>query len=73
MINYGDLMHRIVLKSDSDEEIEALIEEIFSSDKKEIFVFLKSVALLAVSQQQEIKELELKLAKLSGDSSHSTS
>ncbi len=73
MINYGDLMHRIVLKSNSDEEASSLIEEIFSLDKKEFFIFLKSIATLLVSQQKEIKELERKLIELSGgstDTSH---
>lgn len=73
MINYGDLMHRIVLKSNSDEEAGSLIEEIFSLDKKEFFIFLKSIATLLVSQQKEIKELERKLIQISGgstDTSH---
>jgi len=73
MINYGDLMHRIVLKSNSDEEASSLIEEIFSLDKKEFFIFLKSIATLLVSQQKEIKELERKLIEISGgstDTSH---
>lgn len=73
MINYGDLMHRIVLKSNSDEEVSRLIEEIFSLDKKEFFIFLKSIATLLVSQQKEIKELERKLIEISGgstDTSH---
>jgi hypothetical protein len=68
MINYGDLMHRIVLKSNSDEEASSLIEEIFSLDKKEFFIFLKSIATLLVSQQKEIKELERKLIEISGGS-----
>jgi hypothetical protein len=68
MINYADLMHRIILGSDTDEKINKLIEDIFNSDKNEFFIFLKSLSLLVVSQQQEIKKLEDQLARRSNQS-----
>ena len=69
MINYGDLMHRIVLKTNSEEEIHAFVEELFSLDKKEFFIFLKSMALLLVNLQKEIKELKSQLSQQTGGSS----
>jgi len=71
MINYGDLMHRIILESDTDEKANKLIEDIFNLDKKEFFIFLKSLSLLVVSQQQEIKKIEDQLARRSNQSSDS--
>ena len=35
-----------------------LIEHIFNLDKKEFFTFLKSMALLVVTQQQELRALK---------------
>ena len=58
MINYDDLMQRILLKSNNEEQINDVIEHIFSLDKKEFFTFLKSMALLVVTQQQELKNLK---------------
>ena len=71
MINYADLMHRIILESDTDEKANKLIEDIFNLDKKEFFIFLKSLSLLVVSQQQEIKKLEDRSARMSNQSSDS--
>ncbi len=71
MINYADLMHRIILESDTDEKVNKLIEDIFNLDKKEFFIFLKSLSLLVISQQQEIKKLEDQLARRSNQSSDS--
>ncbi len=65
MINYADLMHRIILESDTDEKVNILIEDIFNLDKNEFFIFLKSLSLLVISQQQEIKKLEDQLARRS--------
>lgn len=71
MINYADLMHRIILESGTDEKANKLIEDIFNLDKKEFFIFLKSLALLVISQQQEIKKLEGQPARRSTQSSDS--
>ncbi len=71
MINYADLMQRIILESDTDEKVNKLIEDIFNLDKKEFFIFLKSLSLLVISQQQEIKKLEDQLARRSNQSSDS--
>jgi len=68
MINYADLMHRIILESDTDEKANKLIEDIFNLDKKEFFIFLKSLSLLVISLQQEIKKLEDQSARMSNQS-----
>jgi hypothetical protein len=58
MINYDDLMQRILLKSNNEEETNDVIEHISTLDKKEFFTFLKSMALLVVTQQQELRSLK---------------
>ena len=58
MINYDDLMQRILLKSNNEEQTDDVIEYIFNLDKKEFFTFLKSMALLVVTQQQELRNLK---------------
>jgi|GEM_PF-6662568 len=58
MINYDDLMQRILLKSNNEEETKDVIDHIFNLDKKEFFTFLKSMALLVVTQQQELRILK---------------
>ena len=58
MIDYDDLMQRILLKSNSEEQTNDVIEHIFNLDKKEFFTFLKSMALLVVTQQQELRALK---------------
>jgi hypothetical protein len=58
MINYDDLMQRILLKSNNEEQTNDVIEHISNLDKKEFFTFLKSMALLVVTQQQELRNLK---------------
>jgi len=58
MINYDDLMQRILLKSNNEEQTNDVIDHIFNLDKKEFFTFLKSMALLVVTQQQELRVLK---------------
>jgi hypothetical protein len=58
MINYDDLMQRILLKSNNEEQTNNVIEHISNLDKKEFFTFLKSMALLVVTQQQELRLLK---------------
>ena len=72
MLSYSELVNRLVFKSETDEEKEALIDYIFNIDKKELFVFLKSMAVLLIEKQKQIKELEDKLSQLSGNSSDSS-
>ena len=58
MKKYGDLVQRLILKTDSDEDVTAFMDEISKLKKKELFIFLKSMAVLIVNQQNEIKELK---------------
>ena len=58
MIKYDDLMKRILLQSNTEEDTNKTIEYIFSLDRKEFFTFLKSMALLVVSQQQEMRSMK---------------
>jgi hypothetical protein len=63
MIDYGNLIHRLILKSETDEDINNLIDEIYRYDKKDLFVFIKSMALVIVNLQKDVKELKSKLAQ----------
>lgn len=58
MIDYDDLMKRILLQSNTEEETNNVVEHISNLDKKEFFTFLKSMALLVVTQQQELKNFK---------------
>jgi hypothetical protein len=58
MLDYDDLMKRILLQTNTVEETDSVIEHISSLDKKEFFTFLKSMALLVVTQQQELRTLK---------------
>ena len=62
MIDYDDLMKRILLQSNTEEETNNVVEHISNLDKKEFFTFLKSMALLVVTQQQELRNLKEKPA-----------
>ena len=58
MINYGDLVHRLILKTDTNEDVNSFMDEISKLKKKDLFIFLKSMAVLIVNLQNEIKELK---------------
>jgi hypothetical protein len=58
MINYGDLVHRLILKTDTNEDVSAFMDEVSKLKKKDLFIFLKSMAVLIVNLQNEIKELK---------------
>jgi hypothetical protein len=58
MIDYDDLMKRILLQSNTEEETNKVVEHISSLDKQEFFTFLKSMALLVVTQQQELRSFK---------------
>ena len=58
MINYGDLVHRLILKTDTNEDVSAFMDEVAKLEKKDLFIFLKSMAVLIVNLQNEIKELK---------------
>ncbi len=72
MLNYDDLMRRILLQSNTEEETNNVIEYVFDLDRKEFFTFLKSMALLVVTQQQEIKNLKNQSAQPSDPASESS-
>jgi len=72
MLNYDDLMRRILLQSSTEEETNNVIEHIFDLDRKEFFTFLKSMALLVVTQQQELRNLKNQQAQGSDQSSNSS-
>jgi len=72
MIDYDDLMKRILLQSNTEEETNNVIEHISNLDKKELFTFLKSMALLVVTQQQELKNLKTQHAQSSDKPSDSS-
>jgi hypothetical protein len=72
MIDYDDLMKRILLQSNTEEETNNVVEHISNLDKKEFFTFLKSMALLVVTQQQELRTLKEKPAQSSDQSSGSS-
>ena len=63
MLDYDDLMKRILLQSNTEEETQNVIEHISNLEKKEFFTFLKSMALLVVTQQQELRSLKEKPVK----------
>jgi len=63
MLDYDDLMKRILLQSNTEEETNKVVEHISTLDKKEFFTFLKSMALLVVTQQQELRGLKEQFAK----------
>lgn len=72
MLDYDDLMKRVLLQSNTEEETNNVIEHISNLDKKEFFTFLKSMALLVVTQQQELKNLKGKNAQRSDQPSDSS-
>ena len=72
MIDYDDLMKRILLKSSTEEETNNVVEHISNLDKKEFFTFLKSMALLVVTQQQELKNFKNQHAQSSDQPSDSS-
>lgn len=72
MINYDDLMKRILLQSNTEKETDEAIEYIYNLDRKEFFTFLKSMALLVITQQQEIKTLKSQSAQSPNQSSDSS-
>jgi hypothetical protein len=72
MIDYDDLMKRILLQSNTEEETNNVVEHISNLDKKEFFTFLKSMALLVVTQQQELKNIKTQHAQSSDQPSDSS-
>jgi hypothetical protein len=72
MIDYDDLMKRILLQSNTEEETNKVVEHISSLDKQEFFTFLKSMALLVVTQQQELRSLKENPAQSSDKPSDSS-
>jgi hypothetical protein len=60
MINYGDLVHRLILKTDTNEDVSSFMDEISKLEKKDLFIFLKSMAVLIVNLQNDLKELKKK-------------
>ena len=72
MIDYDDLMKRILLQSNTEEETNKVVEHISSLDKQEFFTFLKSMALLVVTQQQELRNLKEQFAKSTDQPSDSS-
>ena len=72
MIDYDDLMKRILLQANTEEETNKVVEHISNLDKKEFFTFLKSMALLVVTQQQELRNLKEKPAQSSDQPSGSS-
>lgn len=72
MLDYDDLMKRILLQSNTETETHTVIEHISNLDKQEFFTFLKSMALLVVTQQQELKGLKGQNEKSSDQPSDSS-
>ena len=72
MIDYDDLMKRILLMSNTDEETNNVIEYIYTLDRNDFFTFLKSMALLVVTQQQELRNFKDKPAQSSDQSPESS-
>jgi hypothetical protein len=63
MADYGDIIRRLMLKTDNNEDVNDLMDEVSKLKKKELFILLKSMAIVIASQQKELSDLKPKSAK----------
>lgn len=72
MRDYGDIVKKILLRTNTDEEVDSVMDEILEMNRAELFCLIKSLALLTVKQQQDINELRRTLADSADDRFRST-